>query len=502
MQSNEKIDLSNFKIGVVGAGSWGTALANLLADKGFAIDLWVFEREVIKQIVESGENQYFLPDVKLSPNLKPLQDLGQVISGKDLVLVVVPSHVMRETTLKMTGYISKEAIVVTASKGIENKTHLTMTGVLSETLPEIPTAHQAVISGPSFAREVARNLPTVVTVASKDMEVAALVQQVMVTPHFRVYTSDDVVGVELGGSLKNVIAIAAGIVDGLQLGLNTRAALITRGMTEIRRLGLKMGANPRTFTGLAGFFQGTCNGGTGGSIRTELSRGEVTATILEGFFPRVDARQELVEDALQPAHAHLQRVVPAAHAGGREEVPEVAQRRELLLDAQVRARRLLRHRRIDDERQVGEDLALFLLLVGDEVGERDRLGDEVEVREPPAVESQRAVGPAAGGARPAAPPPSGIAVLAPATAAILRWSLRLRSLTCSNNCSCQACPLKDLTRRWPWMTSSVNWVSSPIESCIRRLILRKRRLTYRINTKNTGPTTRNNRVSQPLIQNM
>ena len=253
MQSNEKIDLSNFKIGVVGAGSWGTALANLLADKGFAIDLWVFEREVIKQIVESGENQYFLPDVKLSPNLKPLQDLGQVISGKDLVLVVVPSHVMRETTLKMTGYISKEAIVVTASKGIENKTHLTMTGVLSETLPEIPTAHQAVISGPSFAREVARNLPTVVTVASKDMEVAALVQQVMVTPHFRVYTSDDVVGVELGGSLKNVIAIAAGIVDGLQLGLNTRAALITRGMTEIRRLGLKMGANPRTFTGLAGF---------------------------------------------------------------------------------------------------------------------------------------------------------------------------------------------------------------------------------------------------------
>jgi glycerol-3-phosphate dehydrogenase (NAD(P)+) len=153
----------------------------------------------------------------------------------------------------MAHHISKEAIIASASKGIENKTHLTMTGVLQETLPQIPPEHLAVISGPSFAREVAQNLPTVVTAASKDMEICALVQQVMATPHFRVYTSDDVMGVELGGSLKNVIAIAAGVVDGLQLGLNTRAALITRGMTEIRRLGLKMGANPRTFTGLAGF---------------------------------------------------------------------------------------------------------------------------------------------------------------------------------------------------------------------------------------------------------
>jgi glycerol-3-phosphate dehydrogenase (NAD(P)+) len=128
-----------------------------------------------------------------------------------------------------------------------------MTGVLHETLPQVPAEHLAVISGPSFAREVAMNLPTVVTAASRDREVAALVQQALATPYFRVYTSDDLIGVELGGSLKNVVAIAAGVVDGLRLGLNTRAALITRGMTEIRRLGLKMGANPRTFTGLAGF---------------------------------------------------------------------------------------------------------------------------------------------------------------------------------------------------------------------------------------------------------
>jgi glycerol-3-phosphate dehydrogenase (NAD(P)+) len=246
-------DPDKLKIGVVGAGSWGTALANLMASKGFAIDWWVYEEEVIRQILEFGENQFFLPGIKLSSNLRPHNDLTEVVSGKDLLLVVVPSHVMRETTLKMASHVSKEAIIASASKGIENKTHLTMTGVLQETLPQIQPGRLAVISGPSFAREVAQNLPTVVTAAAKELEVAALVQQVLVTPYFRVYTSDDVMGAELGGSLKNVIAIAAGVIDGLQLGLNTRAALITRGMTEIRRLGLKLGANPRTFTGLAGY---------------------------------------------------------------------------------------------------------------------------------------------------------------------------------------------------------------------------------------------------------
>jgi len=253
MQSIDETEAGKLKVGVVGAGSWGTALANLLASKGYAIDWWVFEKEVKDQIQQTGENSIFLPDVKLSSNLHPSNDLAQVVSAKDVVLVVVPSHVVRQTTLKMAGHLSKDTILVSASKGIENKTHLTMTGVLRETLATIPPDRLAVLSGPSFAREVARNLPTVVTVASKGSAVAALVQQLMATPHFRVYTSDDVIGVELGGSLKNVIAIAAGVIDGLELGLNTRAALITRGMTEIRRLGLSMGANPRTFTGLAGF---------------------------------------------------------------------------------------------------------------------------------------------------------------------------------------------------------------------------------------------------------
>jgi len=246
------IDVSSTKIGVVGGGSWGTALANLLGRKGFNIDLWVFEAEVIKQIKELKENRLFLPGISLSSNICPSNDLFRVVSGKDLVVIVVPSHFMRETSHKIAGYVSKDTIIVSASKGIENKTHLTMSGVLKETLLKIPEKHIAALSGPSFAREVASNVPTLVSVASKNKKTASFVQHVFATPLFRVYTNNDIIGVELGGSVKNVIAIASGMIDGLGFGLNTRAALITRGLTEIRRLGLKLGANPRTFTGLAG----------------------------------------------------------------------------------------------------------------------------------------------------------------------------------------------------------------------------------------------------------
>jgi glycerol-3-phosphate dehydrogenase (NAD(P)+) len=242
----------NMKVGVVGAGSWGTALANLLGTKGLEVALWAFEKEVKEQIETDRENRVFLPGVSISSNVVPSNRLSTVVSGKDLIVVVVPSHVMRETAVRMVDFILKDEIIVTAAKGIENHTHLTMSGVLKETLPGVPEDHFAVISGPSFAREVARKLPTVVTVAAENPEVAEYVQHAFATHYFRVYTIDDMVGVELGGAVKNVIAIAAGIIDGLGLGLNTRAALITRGMTEIRRLGLALGANPRTFTGLAG----------------------------------------------------------------------------------------------------------------------------------------------------------------------------------------------------------------------------------------------------------
>ncbi len=247
-----KLDVDKIKIGVVGAGSWGTALANLLGHKGFKIDLWVFEQDVKEQIESSRENQIFLPGVSLSRNIFPSNDLAGVVNGKDLVLVVVPSHVMRETGKKIQVDISPETIVVSASKGIENKTHLTMSGVLREILSDTPENSFAVLSGPSFAREVAEKVPTVVAAASKDQTVAKFVQNVFVTPYFRVYTNNDMIGVELGGAVKNVIAIASGVVEGLGLGLNARAALITRGLTEMRRLGLKLGANPRTFAGIAG----------------------------------------------------------------------------------------------------------------------------------------------------------------------------------------------------------------------------------------------------------
>jgi len=247
-----KLDVNKIKIGVVGAGSWGTALANLLGHKGFKIDLWVFEKDVKEQIESSRENQVFLPGVSLSRNIFPSNDLAGVVSGKDLVLVVVPSHVMRETGKKIQVDISPETLVVSASKGIENKTHLTMSGVLRQILSDTPENSFAVLSGPSFAREVAEKIPTVVAAASKDQTVAKFVQNVFSTPYFRVYTNNDMIGVELGGAVKNVIAIASGVVEGLGLGLNARAALITRGLTEMRRLGLKLGANPRTFAGIAG----------------------------------------------------------------------------------------------------------------------------------------------------------------------------------------------------------------------------------------------------------
>ncbi|MBC2736506.1 MAG: NAD(P)-dependent glycerol-3-phosphate dehydrogenase [Desulfobacteraceae bacterium] len=248
---NTDID-QDLKIGVVGAGSWGTALANLLGCKGYPLDLWVFEPDVCRQIAKQHENKVYLPGITLSPNLRPTNDLEAVVSGKDLVLVVVPSHVMRETTQRMAQAIGSETMVVSASKGIENKTHLTMSGVIRETLTGLGDDRLAVISGPSFAREVVRKAPTVVTVASRSLATAEKVQHVFATPYFRVYSNQDMMGVELGGAVKNVIAIAAGVIDGLGLGLNTRAALITRGLVEIQRLGKRLGADQRTLAGIAG----------------------------------------------------------------------------------------------------------------------------------------------------------------------------------------------------------------------------------------------------------
>lgn len=246
------IDIAKTRIGVVGGGAWGTALAKLLADKGFVLDLWVFEKEVKEQIEKKRENKVFLPNIKLPDTIIPSNDLELVVKEKDLVLVVVPSHCMRDVAGRMKNSISPETIVVTASKGIENKTHLMMTQILAQKIDFIPKENFAVLSGPSFAEEVANKVPTVVAAASFSREVSEYVQAIFSCAVFRVYVNDDPIGTQVGGAMKNVLAIAAGICDGMKMGLNPRAALITRGLTEMNRLGIKLGADPLTLAGLAG----------------------------------------------------------------------------------------------------------------------------------------------------------------------------------------------------------------------------------------------------------
>jgi glycerol-3-phosphate dehydrogenase (NAD(P)+) len=240
------------RIALVGGGSWGTALANLLGENGYDVDLWVYEKEVKEQILQKRENSTFLPGCTLSRNIIPSNDLASVVEGKQMVVMVTPSHLTRKIAENLVGVLAPEATLVSATKGIENKTFLTMSGVFKEVLPEMTDERLVVLSGPSFAKEVARQVPTLVAAASKSPERARSVQKIFSSPCFRVYTNDDVIGVELGGSVKNVIAIASGVIDGLGLGLNTRAAVMTRGLAEMRRLGVKMMADPRTFSGLAG----------------------------------------------------------------------------------------------------------------------------------------------------------------------------------------------------------------------------------------------------------
>jgi glycerol-3-phosphate dehydrogenase (NAD(P)+) len=240
------------KIGVVGAGSWGTALAQHLALKGIGVDLWVRERDVFHQIRDRRINNTFLPGIRLSKKIEPVQSFKQVTRQKDLVLIVVPSHVFRNTLRKLVPYLLAEVPLVVGTKGIESKTLMTMSQVVKSVIPEHGSASFACLSGPSFAREVCEKHPTAVTLASSDKGLARSLQEVFSTEYFRVYTTQDVIGVELGGALKNVIAIGAGVSDGLGFGSNARAALITRGAAEMARLGVSLGADPVTFAGLAG----------------------------------------------------------------------------------------------------------------------------------------------------------------------------------------------------------------------------------------------------------
>jgi len=240
------------KIGVIGAGSWGTTLANFLAGKGYDVDLWIREEEVFEQIKKNRVNGIFLPDMPLESSLNPVRTFQEALDGKELILMVVPSHFFRDVLTQIKPHLRPGMSLMTAAKGIENRTLKTMSQVAEDILPETFMSNFAGLAGPSFAREVYSKHPTAVTIACRDMAHAERLQKTFYRDFFRVYVTQDILGIELCGALKNVIAIAAGAADGLRFGHNARAALITRGLAEITRLGVAMGANPHTFAGLAG----------------------------------------------------------------------------------------------------------------------------------------------------------------------------------------------------------------------------------------------------------
>ena len=239
-------------IGVIGAGSWGTTLADLLAKKGHAVTLWAYEPELVGEMATTGFNGIYLPGIPLSSRLRFTNSLRDAVEHKGLILCVVPSQLVREVIRSVLPVLPAEALIVSASKGIELESLMTVSQVYAELLPPALNQRFSVLSGPSFAREVALEMPTAVVTAAAVTGVARRVQDIFTTPSFRVYTNEDVIGVELGGAIKNVIALAAGISDGLGFGNNTRAALITRGLAEMTRLGRAMGAKSETFSGLAG----------------------------------------------------------------------------------------------------------------------------------------------------------------------------------------------------------------------------------------------------------
>lgn len=271
-------------IGVIGAGSWGTTLADLLAKKGHRVTLWAYEAELVTEMKSRRENGMYLPGIRLAEQLSFTGSLVEAVSGKDLLLFVVPSQSLRSVLKETIGHISPDSIIVSASKGIEVGTLKLVSQVYEELLPAELYRRFAVLSGPSFAREVATEMPTAVVAAAEDPEIARGVQDLFNCGFFRVYTNSDVVGVELGGAVKNVVAIAAGIADGLGFGCNTRSALITRGLAEIARLGVALGAKVETFAGLAGMgdLVLTCTGdlSRNRTVGIQLGQGRSLAEIL------------------------------------------------------------------------------------------------------------------------------------------------------------------------------------------------------------------------------
>lgn len=236
------------KINVIGSGGWGTAVAIMLAKRGHKVLLWSYLKEESENLKKYRENKPFLPGVELPENISYTSDISEC-GEADLIIMATPSHAVRLTAKSLAPHVKDGQIVLNISKGLEDKTHLTLSNVLKE---ELPNCDIAVMSGPSHAEEVSRGIPTTNVVAARTEVIANKIQDIMTGPNFRVYINTDMTGVELGGSLKNVIALSAGILDGMNLGDNSKAALMTRGIVEMARLGVAMGAKPETFNGLSG----------------------------------------------------------------------------------------------------------------------------------------------------------------------------------------------------------------------------------------------------------
>jgi glycerol-3-phosphate dehydrogenase (NAD(P)+) len=239
-------------LAVIGAGAWGTALAIHATRAGYAPRLWVFEPDLLAVMIKTRENPWYLSGVRLPDAVTPVGSLAEAASGARIIVVAVPTHVLRQVAAGLGPHLTPTTAVVSATKGIEEERFARPSEILAETLPAAQRARMAVLSGPTFALEVAQDRPTAAVLAAAEAGLARELQHRLATPTFRLYTQSDVVGVELGGALKNVVAIAAGICDGLDLGANARAALLTRGLAEMTRLGVALGARPRTFAGLAG----------------------------------------------------------------------------------------------------------------------------------------------------------------------------------------------------------------------------------------------------------
>lgn len=271
------------RIAVIGAGSWGTTLAMLLAEKGYDISLWVYEEELAEEINKKRMNIRYHPGIVLSERIVASSDLGEVVRKAGYIINVVPAQHTRDVFSRLSPYIKPGALIISASKGIERGSLKTVTEVIGE----LTGLEASALSGPSFASEVVQRRPTAVTIATRDQKTAEILQRLFNTDYFRVYTNTDVLGVELGGALKNVMAIASGISDGLGLGSSARAALITRGLAEMTRLGVAMGARENTFWGLSGLgdLVLTCTDtlSRNHTVGFRLGRGEKLNDILSGM---------------------------------------------------------------------------------------------------------------------------------------------------------------------------------------------------------------------------